>query len=81
MKIYKSDSGDGGAGKANSETKHIFDNEKEVSQESNFLAGTVNFTIKYKDTYYNDYEQDYMFQYSAVSGIGRVKSELPRLIE
>lgn len=45
------------------------------------LFTTYHFSVKFKDTYYNEYEQDYMFQYSVALGIGRIESYLPRLVK
>lgn len=59
----------------------LYDNEEEVSQEDKPIGDEVKFTIKYKDTYYNEYGQDYMFQYSTKTGIGQVNSYLPYLIK
>lgn len=57
----------------------IYENGKQKEQNCDVIAGEVWFTIRYKDTYYNEYEQDYMFQYWA-GGIGRVESYLPHLL-
>lgn len=59
----------------------VYENDVEVPQEGNLLVGEVRFKIKYKDIYYNEYEQDYMFQYSLAIGVGRVESYLPRLVK
>ena len=45
------------------------------------IGGTVCFSIKYKDTYYNEYEQQFMFQYSYAYGVGRCESYLPQLVK
>ena len=45
------------------------------------IGGTVCFSIKYKDTYYNEYEQQFMFQYSYSYGVGRCESYLPHLVK
>lgn len=59
----------------------IYENGKEVLQKDKIMSGTVCFSITYKDTYYNEYEQEYMFQYASGIGVGRVETYLPRLIK
>ncbi len=59
----------------------IYENEEVLIQKDELSIGEVHFIIKYKDAYYNEYEQDYMFQYSAIIGVGRVESSLPRLVK
>lgn len=58
----------------------VYDDGNEISQD-NLTSGKVQFSIKYEDSYCNEYEQDYMFIFSVATGIGRVESYLPRLVK
>lgn len=60
---------------------NIYEDGKELIQENITTFGEVLFTITYKDSYYNNYEQKYMFQYGLGMHVGRVESYLPCLVE
>jgi hypothetical protein len=56
-------------------------NEEMLLREKGMVSSEVCFTIAYKDAYYNEYEQKYMFQYSTGIGIGRVETYVPQLMK
>lgn len=57
---------------------HSYENGKSIQQKN--TSGTVLFTIMYKDSLFNIYSQEYMFNYNLTNGIGRVETYLPKMI-
>lgn len=58
-----------------------FRNGEHFQKNEKVTIGEVHFSILFKDSLYNQYRQNYMFQYDSKDGCGRVESYLPQLIE
>ena len=57
-----------------------FRNGEHLQKSDKVAIGEVHFSVLFKDSLYNQYRQEYMFQYDSKSGCGRVESYLPQLI-
>lgn len=57
-----------------------FRNGERLQKSDKVAIGEVHFSVLFKDSLYNQYRQEYMFQYNSKSVCGRVESYLPQLI-